>query len=76
MMKLLLVLLLLGQADVEALLDKGYELYSEEKYKEAITQYNLALSLNDQNPETYFLRGISWHAAGLGSQGLVLPRGR
>jgi Flp pilus assembly protein TadD len=63
MMKILLLLLWVAQVDEEALLDKGYELYTEDKYEEAIQQFNLALQLNDQNPETYFLRGLSWHAA-------------
>lgn len=41
----------------------GFDLYSEERYEEAISQYDQALTINADNPETYFLRGLSWHAS-------------
>jgi tetratricopeptide (TPR) repeat protein len=62
-MKILLLYLLILQPDVEALLDKGFDLYNEEKYTEAIAQYDKALGIDEANPEIYFLRGLAWHAS-------------
>ena len=63
-MKILLILFSLLQPDEETLLDKGYEFFINEKYEEAIVQFNQAIDLNDLNPESFLLRGLCWHAMG------------
>ena len=40
-------------------LQQGHDLYNEEKYKEAIENYDLAISMQAQDEEAYFWRAMS-----------------
>ncbi len=55
----ILLLLLVGYQDLEVLLDRGYEQYSNEQYQEALETFNQAAKLKPDNAETYLLRGMT-----------------
>lgn len=60
-MILILFTLFFSQDPVESLLDDGYEQYEQGEFELAIATFDKALSLAPDNPEIYFLRGISYH---------------
>jgi tetratricopeptide (TPR) repeat protein len=50
---------------------KGRKHHAQGEYREAITAYDVAISLNDRNPGTYFDRGLAYAALGESSQALA-----
>lgn len=50
--------------DIEKIIDQGYEKYLAEDYKGAILDFGKALSYDEDNPEVYYLRGVSKSALG------------
>jgi tetratricopeptide (TPR) repeat protein len=46
---------------VENLLDSGFEKYSNSEYEQAIQIFSQAIKEAPDNPEIYFLRGLSYH---------------
>jgi hypothetical protein len=49
---------------------KGREFYNQGQYQQAVSSYNLALNLNDNNPGLHFDRGLAYAALGRPEQAL------
>lgn len=53
--------------DSEALRNKGFVLYRQDKYREALASYDASLQINAEDPYTLFLRGVAKQRLDAGS---------
>ena len=55
----------------KSFLDKGIELYAQEDYNAAISNFDDAIRLDSNNAEAYSYRGVSKGGLGKNSEGLT-----